>query len=158
MADYNENWERWVNVSVNKHFAENKGDTECFIEGFTRNTQQLEDYIEIRIDGPDVRETSRGKWKLYFEINILVVVKTTHKDVYRIKRLTGRLVPLFLDCIEVRRWGNGPEDDQTLLGCLKLIVPEQPKEKVQVAYFGKIRPDTDILQSTVEGHYVLYID
>lgn len=153
---YNENWERWCKISIAKHFDAGRGDTQCFVEGFTRDTQELADYIEVRVDGPYTTETSKDKFRLYFEVNILVVVKKG-QDAYRINRLTGRINGIFLDCIEVRRYGNGPEDDLTVLGCLKLLIPFG-NERLQTSHFGQIRPDTEIVEATVEGHYELRID
>jgi hypothetical protein len=158
MASFNPNWERWCKISINKHFDEGKGDTECFIEGFARDTDRLQDYFEIRFDGPNIRETTKDKWHLVFEVNVLVVAKIDPSDVYRINRLTGRVQQLFNECIIVRRWGEGPQDDQTVLGYLNLRQPKFANEKVQVSHFGQINPTTDILQASVEGHYEIRID
>jgi len=154
--NFDTNWERWCKISIIKHFDDGKGDTKCFVEGFTRATQNDDDFFEVRIDGPELTQPTKGKWKLTFVVDILVVVKTG-QDRYRINRLTGRITELFLDCIEVRRWGDGSEDDQTVLGCLKLV-PHSGNEPVRVTHFGKVKPDTEILQASVEGTFEIKID
>lgn len=159
MAEFNPNWERWCIVSLNKHFESGKGvDTKCYIEGMVRDTAREPDYFEIRVDGPNGRETSKDKWHFVYEVNILLVVKLDPKDLYRINRLSGRIQSLFHDNIMVRRWGDRPEDDQTVLGYLTLRQPKFSGERVQVSKFGRINPSTEILQTTVEGHYEIRID
>lgn len=157
MMTFDENWERWCKISVVKHFDNGKGDTSLFVEGFRRATEELADYIEVRVDGPYNRENVKNQWRLYFEVNILVVVKTNpDQDPYRINRLTGRVTGLFTDDICVRKWGNTEPDDLTLIGHLSLV--PRANERIQVSHFGKIRPDTDIVQASVEGHYHIFFD
>jgi hypothetical protein len=148
MAQFNSNWERWCKVSIVKHFDNGKGDSNCFVEGFTRDTDSLKDYFEVRFDGPDWRETSKNKWHGVIEVNVLVVAKVDLEDTYRINRLSGRVSDLFHDCLIVRRWGEGPQDDQTLLGHLNLRQPKFRGEKVKVSHFGRINPSTEILQAS----------
>lgn len=157
MIAYDDNWERWCKASILKHFDAGKGDTSVFVEGFTLDTNELSDYLEVRVDGPYTREQVKEQWRLYFEVNILVVVKINPSaDAYRINRLTGRATGLFIDGICVYKYGNGPDDDGSLIGHLSLV--PRANERIQVSHFGKIRPDTEILQASVEGHYHIYFD
>lgn len=156
MIPFNQNWGLWCKKSLNKHFDEGKGDTHLFVEGFPRDTDSLMDYLELRIDGPYIRENANDHWRLYFEVNVLVVVKENHEDAYRIDRLAGRVADLFKPSIEVFKYGDLPDDEGTFFGFLTLMPRQQ--ERVQTSYFGKIRPDTDIYQMSVEGHYNIYLD
>jgi hypothetical protein len=154
---YNVDWERWCKSSILQHFDNGKGDTEIYVEGFPRATDTLADYLELRVDGPYTRENANDQWRLYFEVNLLVVVKINPEaDAFRINRLTGRVSGLFTTIIEVKKYGNGVGDDGSLIGCLSLV--PRNGERIQTSHFGKIRPDTDILQASVEGHYHIYFD
>jgi hypothetical protein len=93
---------------------------------------------------------------LYIEINILVNVKQSKDNVYRDSVLQGRFIDLCNDCIDVYKYGTGPEDDQSHLGCL--ILSSKYGEKIQTSNFGMRRPDTRLVQSTIEAHYFMYLD
>jgi len=155
MTNFDENWDRWCKISFLKHFEDGKGDTSVYAEGFTRDTDHTMDYLELRVDGPDTQELSKGKWRLYFEVNVLCVAKMT-EDAYRINRLTGRVSKLFTDCIHVRKHGIDAVDDETVIGCLRLV--PLLRERVRTTHFGRIRPDTEIIQASVEGHYEIFFD
>lgn len=156
MIPFNENWALWCKKSIIKHFDDNKGDTTLFVEGFKRDTDNLMDYLELRIDGPNIHENANDQWRLLFEVNVLVVMKENHEDAYRIDRLSGRVSELFVPSIDVFKYGDQPDDEGTFFGCL-ILVPRL-QERIQVTNFGKIRPDTSILQTSVEGHYNIYLD
>lgn len=156
MIPFNENWGLWCKKALIKHFDEKKGDTTLYVEGFPRNTDSLTDYLELRIDGPYIRENANDQWRLFFEVNVLVVVKENHEDAYRIDRLIGRVSDIFKPSIPVFKYGDQPDDSGEFFGCLVLVPRIQ--ERIQVSHFGKIRPDTDILQASVEGHYNIYLD
>jgi hypothetical protein len=40
---------------------------------------------------------------------------------------------------------------------LKLVADARGKERIQVSHFGKIEPNTPLLQATVEGHYEMFL-
>lgn len=156
MKPFNTNWERWCRVSIEKHFRLGvELFTNVFIEGFERDTESLADYIEIRIDGPYIRENLKDQWRLYFEVNILCVAQENNDDSYRLNRITGQVCSLF-ENILVRRYGQSEEDDEQEIGCL--ILTPRGNERIQTSYFGKINPANRILQASVEGHYHIHFD
>lgn len=164
MMDFNQNWERWCKISIIKHFEKGispeQGNAEgsyFFVEGFARDTEGRSDWVEFRLDGPYIKQPVRNQFRLYFELNLLVVVQEGNEDAFRINKLTGLVSSLFLDCVEVKRYGVGPEDDDTLLGCL-CLVPRPSNERIQVSHFGKINPSVGIYQASVEGHYQILLD
>ena len=158
MTPYNVNWDRWCRTSIIKHFDAGKGDTVLFVEGFARpsDLDTQPDHLELRIDGPYTRENANDQWRVYFEVNVLIFVNERPEAAYRPHELTARVTGLFTQNILVRRYGTGPDDDQGLLGCLTLV--PRLNERIQTSYFGKIRPDTGIIQATVEGHYHIFLD
>jgi hypothetical protein len=162
MPSYNQNYERWCKIALIEHFKSGVGEepeqggTHFFVEGFERDTNGLADYVEFRLDGPYIRESTKNSFRLYFELNILVVVQEENENAYRINELTGLVSSLFLDCVNVERKGIGEEDDGSLLGCLCLV--KGRNEKVQVSHFGRINPSIGMVQASVEGHYQILVD
>ncbi len=153
----NENWPRWIFASVCKHFNTLRGDLPLFIEGQLRETEGVKDFIELRVDGPDLTEVSKGYWRAYNEINVLVQSAQDESDFHRIHRNVGLVAQMFTN-IQVFRYGNGVDDTSTLLGCMKLINDFKSHEKIQIAHFGKVDAATPLLQATVEGHYEMFIE
>lgn len=141
-------WSRWTYASIAKHFTTKLNGTHCHVEGFERETDGKSEWFEIRVDGPFIDEQSKGHFKLEIEVNILCVT-TEGPNAYRIHDLTGMAANAFTYAIPVYKFGAG--GDSSLLGCY--IQRVESKERVKTAFFGKIRPDTEIIQASVEGHY-----
>ena len=150
---FDETWNRWVKVSVANHFKTLESDTFFFVEGFERDTNGEQDWIEVRLDGPYVTELTKDRWKLYIEVNIICCVAENNNNAYRMDEITGLVVKRMLDCISVHQGLVSP----VLIGCLDLV-PFNARQKILVNNFGKLRPDTRFIQSSVEGHYQMFID
>lgn len=123
-----------------------------FIEGQLRDTRTLKDFIELRVDGPRFTEVSKGYWLVYCEVNMLVQSTMDDRDYHRIERTLGTVIIAFSN-IYVYRLGDGAGDDQSLLGCLRLVQDERTRERLQVYRLGQIEKTNQILQAVVEGHY-----
>jgi hypothetical protein len=152
MAETIQNLPRWIFSSVSEHFNDRKQGLHLYIEGFHRATRTEKDFIELRVDGPYLTELSKGYWKVYSEINVLVQSAMDDEDYHRVWKDIG-IVAVAFSNIPVYKFGDGPDDDNSLLGCMNLINNARDKEKVQVSYFGKIAPSAEVHQATVEGHY-----
>lgn len=155
-------WARWIHASAAKHFkaaaVAATPELHMHVEGFKRQTEELEEWIEFRLDGPYYKEYNRGHYQANVEINVAVMVTEQGDDAYRIHDINGIVAAAFTFGIPVFKLGpsSDPENDGSYWGCLTLLPGE--RERIQTSIFGKIRPDTDLLQSTVEGHYRLFID
>ena len=149
----NASWVRWIYASINKHFDNHKGDLPIYIEGDERTQNDREDFVELRIDGPFIKTPHKGLRYLDVEINLLIQSVLDPKDLYKVQRVTGIFSHAFTNLIEVYKYGNGPIDDNTLLGCFH--AQRDLKEGIAINYFGIIRQDTRITQATIEGHYRL---
>lgn len=156
--NFNPHWERWCHISICKSFDARRQSVKMFVEGFERATEDEPEYIELRIDGPNAQERAKGQWKLSFEVNVLVSCQQNNTNAYRHKELTGLVASMFVDNIQVRKYGNGADDDQTYIGTMSLAYPKIGGERVQVSHFGMVRPDTRLMQATVEGHYNIFFD
>ena len=148
----NINWSRWTFASICKHFNDHKQSLVMFIENQLRNTRTLKDFIELRIDGPRFVEMSKDYWEVFVEVNVLIQSTLDDKDYHRIERDIGIVVAAFTG-IYVYRLGDGPEDNQSLLGCLHLVQEKSNREYLQVYRLGQIDKTNQIVQAVVEGHY-----
>lgn len=160
MSQLNANLTRWITASINNHFETELSPAGYYryYEGMSnRQTQNAEDYFEIRYDGPHLSEVSKGYWTVYVEINILSTVRVD-KSVYQIDVLNGHLVNAFTaGPIHIYRYGPAnPPDDGTLIGCLDLL--QEGKHRLEVNRLGIIDKDKRLHQAMVEGHYKGYLE
>ena len=152
----NENWPRWCFASISKHFDDNRQGIPLFIEGQPRDTRALDAHIELRVDGPEVNELSRGFWRLYFEVNVLVEWKQNDANYHTQHQNVGIVAKIFT-CIPVYKYGTNPQDDGSFVGYLKLLSDWRRGESVEAHNFGVIDVGTRVMQSTVEGHYEMHL-
>ena len=151
-----EHWPRWINASINQHFDSNITGVKLFIEGQHRDTRTDEEFFELRVNGPYLTEVSKDYWFVEVMVNTLVQA-TMNNDLYRIQRLTGTLVPVYIS-IPMFRLGDGAEDDGLQFGCLKLVQDVGNRRRIKVDYFGQIRPETKLQQATVDADYYMYLE
>jgi len=152
------NWPRWIFASVSKHFSDAlpSGIT-LFIEGQHRATRTEKDFFELRIDGPTLREISKGCWLFRIEVNILVQSAMDDGNYHRIHQGVGDVAATFTNGIPVYRKGSGPLDDQSFVGCLQLLESGEHRDFLEINHFGQIDVKTKIMQATVEGHYKMLL-
>lgn len=146
-------WDRWIYSSVVKHFNARRAGIHMFVEGFDRDTAGKIEFLDLRIDGPFYDETSNGEFTVKCEINVLCTVVET-ANAYRVHEVTGIIAAAFTNCIALLKLGDPVRDAANTgleFGTLKQQVDK--KEKIIKSFFGKIRPDTEIIQASVEGHY-----
>lgn len=155
-------WTRWVFASVTQHFATNvmaPNNLPFITEGIhERDTSFMEspDRAEIRINGPFARELSANYWRIWVDINIMVTSNfgNPSKDVYTLERNLG-LIHEFADTyIPVKRYGNGVDDDESLLGCLR--PRSEDRDSIRVIHFGQLDAVDRIKQAMVDARYVMY--
>lgn len=146
-------WPRWIRASCAKYFDTNKGTYTLFVEGEKRDTDEEANLVEFRLDGPDIQEQSRNYYHVYVEIN-LFVQSVMNDNLWEIDTVLGYFADLFGN-INVFRYGDGVGDDDSLVGCLRLIT--SGKEAVLVNTFGQVRPDSQIQQATIEGHFEMWL-
>jgi len=155
----NPNWPRWIFATVSKHFTDagTVAGFPLFIEGQHRATRKLKDFFELRMDGPTLREVSKGCWILRVEINILVQSTMDDTNYHRIHQSVGVAAAAFEKAISVFKFGNNPQDDQTFVGCLQLLQSRETRDYIEINHFGQIDPQTKLVQSSVEGHYKMVL-
>jgi len=146
-------WVRWCYASINKHFDNHKGNYELYLEGDDRTQLDENEFAELRIDGPFLKFLIKGHYFLDIEINVLCQTHNDPRQHYKAQELVGVFTNAFRNIIPVYRYGNGPFDDGSLLGCFHL--QRDLRESIDINYYGIIRQDTRLLQTTIEAHYRL---
>lgn len=152
MSTLNQNWNRWIFASISKHFDDRRQGLKLFIEGQSRDTSKVKDFIELRVDGPQFTEVSAGYWIIRVEVNILIQSTMDDTNYHRLHSDVG-IVAAAMSDIVVFRYGNGPDDDQSVMGCLKVRQDLGDRQHIDVFQLGQIAPDIRLEQATVEGHY-----
>lgn len=145
-------WPRWIKASVASYFEANSDGIRLFVEGEEFDESESPQHIELRIDGPWTTEFTRNQYRVYGEVNVVITTAMDQKDSYKHERGVGTVLDAFRN-IPIFRCGDGPDDNDTLVGCWSLIQNERRRERVVTSNFGQIQPRTKIEQSTVEGHY-----
>lgn len=151
-----ENWARWIFASASKHFqaAADAASIHMYIEGLDRQTDEYPKWWEFRMDGPSVDNRSHNYYRLDVEINMLWSADLTSTDFHEPMRQIGLLQQAMTD-ICVHRYGDGPNDDNSLLGVLTLV--QDAGNPIRTVQFGKVRTDTNIVQGTVESTYRMHL-
>lgn len=145
-------WPRWTKAAFWKSADAVKGTTPVYFEGDERTTRLDSNFAEIRLTGPDVWEPAKDCFRLQVIYNILINSKEDTRDLYRPDRLIGQFYGAFKNTITVNRVGNGPDDDQSFLGCYQLI------SDLDTNQFGIVDRTMRAIQSTIEGTYELVLD
>ncbi len=147
---------RWLTASINKHFASLLGnDIYIFFEGEQRDTRDKTRYLEVRNDGPFIRELSAGYFNFYMEINVLVTSAVNDQNLYGIQTDTGLVLEAMKTSIPVYRYGTGTDDDQSLVGCFTLI--SDRRNSLDAFQLGRKLIETPLMTAIVEGHYDMNI-
>lgn len=162
----NTNWPRWIFASVSKHFSdtvdnvfnENPGkvNPKLYVEGDERITQNLEQYFEFRMDGPYMRELCKDYWLIKIQLNVLVSAKAESTDMHVVQKLIGLITTAFTNGITIYKYGDGEDDNQSVLDCLQLY-QEGNQEEILVTYLGQLGPDLKDTQASVEGYYRMFL-
>lgn len=154
MPAINANWARWILASASDHFETGRDSIPFYMEGADFSSENDDQWVEFRLDGPDIKQISYNYWRFDIEINLLVSSVMDHEDFHKQVKLVGQFANL-VNVIQIYKYGNQVGDDDSFIGCLELR--KDLDEVVVISNFGKIRPDTRLIQSTIEGHYQMFL-
>lgn len=130
---------------------------QIFIEGTHRGLPDDTELLEFRMNGPQRRQPSRGYFILVVQLNILVRSYMDDNDFHKIHRNVGLVANWLADNHCIYRYGDGVDDDDTLLGELHLQ-NRKKSEILQVNHFGQIDPKFRIQEATVEAEYTIHLN
>jgi hypothetical protein len=161
----NKNWPRWMKASMYKWFIDviqKKNNVTCFIET-TEHIDKNGNYItkldrwaEARFNGPITTPVTGSQFHHTVIINFLISTKLDQKNIYEHDATVGLVYEAYVNSIPVFKFGTGPDDDQSLLGCFQLEADN--KNAIQVAHFGQLDVDVKLTQSIIEAHYNMWLD
>ena len=149
-------WPRWITASVMQHISALAiaDGYEVFIEGDTR-IEKARNFIELRLDGPYFKQQTKGRWMIKIEVNILIQQEIDSTNLYTIKDVQGAICSYLTDIILYEYGGIG---DSSSFGCLQSLNRQDNHDHLIISNFGRIEPDANIEQSTVECHYETYLE
>ncbi len=143
-------WPRWTTASFAKHFFDTKeAGMEFYLEGTLRMDADsiATDLMELRIDGPHMRQTSAGVWILEVNIGILVITVMPDNDLYKHLNNIGQIINDVPESIGIYKYGAGGDDDQSLAWCMNR------EGELLTRHFGQPDKAKLLQQSSVEGNY-----
>lgn len=151
-----EHMPRWITASVNTYVKRQLAGRNLYIEGQQRNTSDMEDYFELRMDGPHMIQVTALEWNFYVTVNLLLTIKKDEQDMYKLQKLMGTALKALAVCIPVYKFGNGPDDDNaSRIG--ELVRKEMPQAPVDTTTFGQIDPTLPVEQGVSAAPYELYV-
>lgn len=157
MTNFELNLPRWIYASASLFFKNTiAGRLPLYLEGQERRTEDVTNHLEFRLDGPYVCEPTQGDYSIEFEINVLVVSKCDGVDHHKLYKDCGIALQCF-KAIPIYKYGDGPDDDQSVLECALLVKGTDQRDAIRVSHFGKVDPSKQCLQSSVEGHYHFFV-
>jgi len=158
MSKVNKRWTKWILASVSKFFADASAleNTFMYIEGQKRMTNDKQDWLEFRMDGPRFTNPSKGCWKVEVTVDIGVNHLRDDTQIHGMALLEGIAESLFDSCIPVYKYPTkdiiDPESDSSLF--LNLAIQNNAiGTDLRTTFFGTPNPSTKIEQSTVEATY-----
>ena len=144
---------KWIYLSCAKHFDSNISGLTTFVEGFEeRDLSGESSWVEIRIDGPDIREVSKDTYIIESEINLLVATHFSPIAPSDHAVNVGKAVAAFTD-FNVYKYGNTAEDTGASLEIFRLKPLADNSDRIRVANMGQIDPQLKLLQTTVSGQF-----
>lgn len=152
---YDLNWPRWVQASVADHFklvAIAQG-YPSLVEGIDERTtafMESTDRLEIRVNGPFIKEQSAGYYHFEVSANILIMSHMGGQlpNAYSGVEMAGYMAQAASQPISIYKYGSGVDDDQSLIGCLTLRRGRD--ESVKVFHFGEVNREDRLRQFGVD--------
>ncbi len=165
----NPNWARWMFASVASALktVATEASIPVLVEHLDERSEtymKATDRVEIRITGPFTQELSKGYFRVWLDVNVLLTSRFdgAKKNAYTILKNAGLFHEAMDMPIPVWNYGNedgdyveDEEETQIFLGCL---TPRPGNnDAVRVFNFGQIDKTDKIKQSVVDARYVMYI-
>lgn len=154
---YNPNWPKWIQASIAKHFktvANSNGYVSLVEELEERTTTFMEadQRLEIRMNGPFVKNQSANYYLFEMDVNILIFshMDQTADNVYDGVDIAGVMAQAASVSIPIYRLGNTNDDDGEQIGCAALS-----RDGVKVFHFGEITRQDRLRQFSVDASLYL---
>jgi len=158
----NTNLPRWMFSSMAKHFSDVAAtipELTYYVEGIDEPESEnfQNDSVLFKMDGPIAHQGSGDVEWYTVEIMILLtdIIQLTNDNAYDIYTWAGVFQGSMLnDALGIYRFGDGVEDDDSLICCL---APDPSvRNNVRVVSYGQIDKDLRIKQVSINGRFVLH--
>jgi hypothetical protein len=138
-------WAKWIHASIATHFenAANTAGLAFLLEGDVNRAgvNNQEDWVELRIDGPDYYSAGNNRYRANVEVNVLVnTIVAPDKNMYANITNCGVMAEA-MTTIPI-------SDTVNIIACL-----DPNKDRIETNNFGQVQDRTDLVQATVEGHF-----
>jgi hypothetical protein len=158
MAVAERNLARWIFSSVAAHFEPVSAGLllPYYVEGVDERSEDIvrDSRTELRITGPFIREMGPSDYRVDVTVNILLTqqMAIVGADAYSIVGWAGRFQRSMLSGIPIYKFGDGADDDGTLIDCLRVA---GPTKEVKIFHFGQISNTDRLRQSEVDAEYTM---
>lgn len=160
MSSPDPNLPRWIVASLTQYFKDVADglNLHYFVEGI--DEEEPEDFNRssalFRVNGPDAR-LGGGKEIHRLELQILLTnLGNTQGDAYEPYRWAGKFQQVMLGPLPIYKYGTGPDDDQSLIGCL--IPDPLVLDFVRIVNYGQMNRTARVYQISVNGRFILEVD
>lgn len=137
----NENWPKWIKLSLTRYFESNKGNLGFIFEGDTEPVDENVSRFELRIDGPDIEEYTKSEFELTLIVNCLVCTIDNPSEIFKHEENVGYVQSKFPHAFTIF------DTSGTNIGCLNL------DSRLAVTDFGKKKQGYNAKFSTIEAQY-----
>lgn len=167
MSAPNERWARWFMSSIAEYLNTTvavPNSLPFLVEGLDDRTEdfmQAPYRAECRVNGPWTRELSKNYWRIWVDINVLLIFQMggSPTDVYSLDKIAGKFHSAMDTSIAIFRTGlitDDPQNDGSILGCLS---PRDGKnDSVRVIHFGQPSKTDRLRQAEIDGRYFTYLN
>ena len=156
----NRNWARWIHASVAdylKAVANTEGIT-SLVEGIEDRDDAFNnalDSMEIRVNGPYMRNPSNGYYRARIFVNVLLKsnMGEEQKNKYQLDTNAGIVQEALDQPLNIYKCGpdTGGVDDGTHIGCAKVL--DESKLGVRVIHFSQIDQTDRVKQAMVSAAF-----
>lgn len=124
--------DRWLKSSLAKHFRTlcTTNSIKFSTEREFRDTGTLDEWVELRVIGPEFFELGNDEYRISLEIDLLVTVKPIKSDILRVDTVTGLLAA---NCENIPIYSS--DDTNDFLFCLTL--DSEIAQNVRVVPYGQ---------------------
>lgn len=146
-------WPKWIKLSIAQFVKQNNiTNISLHVEGENRDAvDNPNEYIELRVDGPNIIQTDNRTFFLYTDINVAIVVASSPDNLVILEEHIGSILHILGHTIPIYKYGNTVADDKTLFGCATR------QNEIRVTRFGTKNPTAIVTQAQVETQYRLEV-
>lgn len=147
-------WIKWIHASINTYFTNAlkvKFGIEVYIEGIHRNIDdKIQDWVEVRWNGPVAHETTKDNWFLNIELNLLISSITNRADSYAHKKVVGLVQSTIVNTFPIYQFD---EASDVLFDCFQL---QADTFGISTTYLGSVQQMVEIEQTSIEAVYDMF--